>query len=196
MKVTLHLQRPTRELGGPRHRSPIWPCSGWGLPGQPVTRLPVVSYTTFSPLPAPARLLAREPATRAQNGRRYVSVALSLRSPSLGVTQHPALWSPDFPRLPVKIPASATTRPTRPVPSYQRSLRGSKGPRIRCLAARTSKAYRSLPVMSTSGPGTSLREIHGGSRLGTLWSFEVRPRGKTQQPCYQHGWKTLDPFVE
>jgi hypothetical protein len=41
----------TRELCGPRHRSPIWPCSGRGLPGQPVTRLPVVSYTTFSPLP-------------------------------------------------------------------------------------------------------------------------------------------------
>src|SRR5579864_5109386 len=29
---------------------------------------------------------------------RYVSVALSLRSPSLDVIQHPALWSPDFPR--------------------------------------------------------------------------------------------------
>ena len=31
-------------------------------------------------------------------GRRYVSVALSLGSPPLGVTQHPALRSPDFPR--------------------------------------------------------------------------------------------------
>ena len=30
---------------------PIWPCSGWGLPGQPVTRLPVSSYLTISPLP-------------------------------------------------------------------------------------------------------------------------------------------------
>ncbi len=29
---------------------------------------------------------------------RYVSVALSLRSPSLDVIQHPALWSSDFPR--------------------------------------------------------------------------------------------------
>ena len=26
------------------------------------------------------------------------SVALSLRSPSLAVSQHPALWSPDFPQ--------------------------------------------------------------------------------------------------
>ena len=29
---------------------------------------------------------------------RYVSVALSLRSPSLAVSQHSALWSSDFPR--------------------------------------------------------------------------------------------------
>src|SRR5918911_4938567 len=30
--------------------------------------------------------------------RRYVSVALSVGLPRLGVTQHPALWSSDFPR--------------------------------------------------------------------------------------------------
>jgi hypothetical protein len=29
-------------------------------------------------------------------------VALSLKSPSLGVTQHPALWSPDFPQARLK----------------------------------------------------------------------------------------------
>lgn len=29
----------------------------------------------------------------------YISVALSLRSPSPGVIRHPALWSSDFPRL-------------------------------------------------------------------------------------------------
>jgi len=44
----------TQGLGGPRHRPSIWPCSGRGLPGQPVTRLPVVSYTTISPLPLSA----------------------------------------------------------------------------------------------------------------------------------------------
>jgi hypothetical protein len=41
----------TRGLGEQRHRPPIRSCSGWGLPGQPVARPPVVSYTTFSPLP-------------------------------------------------------------------------------------------------------------------------------------------------
>jgi hypothetical protein len=30
---------------------------------------------------------------------RYVSVALSVGSPLLGVTQHPARWSSDFPPL-------------------------------------------------------------------------------------------------
>ena len=46
----------------------------------------VVSYTTVSPLPdacAPGGLL---------------SVALSRESPRVGVTHHPALWSPDLPR--------------------------------------------------------------------------------------------------
>ena len=43
----------TRGLGGQRHSPPIWSCSWRGLPGQPVARLPVVSYTTFSPLPKP-----------------------------------------------------------------------------------------------------------------------------------------------
>ena len=38
-----------------------------------------------------------------------LSVALSITSPLLGVTQHPALWSPDFPH-----PESKTTIRTRP----------------------------------------------------------------------------------
>src|SRR5579875_3811846 len=60
--------------------------------GQPVTRLPVSSYLTISPLP---------------QTRRYVSVALSLGSPPLAVSQRPALWSSDFPRrrhAPTRLP--------------------------------------------------------------------------------------------
>ncbi len=30
---------------------PAWPCSGQGLPGRRINTAPVVSYTTFSPLP-------------------------------------------------------------------------------------------------------------------------------------------------
>lgn len=43
------------------------------------------------------------------SGRRYVSVALSSGSPPLGVTQHPALCSSDFPRTaPFGLPPAAT----------------------------------------------------------------------------------------
>ena len=59
----------------------------------------MVSYTTVSPLPALTRL-----------GGLF-SVALSVGLPRLGVTQHHALWSPDFPRVPrfqrTKVPAAA-----------------------------------------------------------------------------------------
>lgn len=33
--VARRLQQPTREQREPRYRSPIWPCSGWGLPCRP-----------------------------------------------------------------------------------------------------------------------------------------------------------------
>jgi len=44
---------------------------------------------------------------------RYVSVALSLESPPLAVSQHPALWSSDFPR--VLRPAIACLTQTHPI---------------------------------------------------------------------------------
>ena len=53
-----------------------------------VTGYAVGSYPTFSPLPE-ARKAARAVS---------FSVALSSRFPSPGVTRHPALRSPDFPR--------------------------------------------------------------------------------------------------
>ena len=45
---------------------------------------------------------------------RYVSVALSLMSPSLDVIQHPALWSSDFPRaLQLAIACFTQTHPIK-----------------------------------------------------------------------------------
>ena len=66
---------------------PAWRCTGWGLPSRPVTGPLVRSYRTVSPLPA------------APGGHigGVLSVALSVGFPRLGVTQHPALWCPDFP---------------------------------------------------------------------------------------------------
>jgi len=61
----------------------------------------VVSYTTVSPLP-PAR------------GGGLFSVALSRGSPRVGVTDHPALWSPDFPRHRAAVP-----RPSGRLPFFR-----------------------------------------------------------------------------
>ena len=90
--IAAGLARSTRDVAG----GPPCPCStllrmGFAEP----LRFPgalVVSYTTVSPLPVPRDV--RFP--KAIGG--LLSVALSVGSPRLGVTQHPALWSPDFPR--------------------------------------------------------------------------------------------------
>jgi hypothetical protein len=78
---------PTRGSAG-RVIAPVWRCTGWGLPSRHVSVPLVRSYRTFSPLPS------------ALAGRLggVLSVALSVGFPRLGVTQHPALRCPDFPR--------------------------------------------------------------------------------------------------
>ena len=63
-------------------------------PGSPRTL--VVSYTTVSPLPP--------------KGGGLFSVALSRGSLRMGVTHHPALWSPDFPRHLADPAAARSTR--------------------------------------------------------------------------------------
>ena len=63
----------------------------------PSPRALVVSYTAVSPLPAGPRR------TGALAGGLF-SVALSRGLPRVGVTHHPALWSPDFPRLAPRSP--------------------------------------------------------------------------------------------
>ena len=59
---------------------------------RPVTRTAVVSYTAFPPLP--------------WKPWRFISVALVWESPPPDVIRHPALWSPDFPHLPMWQPQS------------------------------------------------------------------------------------------
>jgi len=88
-----------------RRTAPSWPCSGWGLPSRRSHLRRWWSLTPpFHPYPHP--LGARTYAL--QTGRwRSVSVALSRESPRVGVTHHPARWSPDLPRRTVN-------RPTRP----------------------------------------------------------------------------------
>jgi hypothetical protein len=50
--VAARLKQPTREQRGPRQCSPIWSCSGWGLPCHAtLSSRAVRSYRTVSPLP-------------------------------------------------------------------------------------------------------------------------------------------------
>src|SRR5947207_6565709 len=98
--VARRLQRPTR---GSLSDGPPSPCLALlrvGFtepPGSP--RALVRSCRTVAPLPV------RRPRGCVAIGG-FLSVALSCGSPRLGVTQHPALWSPDVPRA-----GQAGTRP-------------------------------------------------------------------------------------
>lgn len=109
--VTISLQRPTREPrpgrplpNVPTHlRTRCLPCEGkqavrrvllFGLaPGDACPAIHVAadavgSYPTISPLPR----------DRSEDGPgRYIFCGAHVGLLRLGVTQHPALWSPDFP---------------------------------------------------------------------------------------------------
>ena len=107
---------PGARTGRPR-TLPAWPCSGWGLPSRPVAR------------PAGELLPHRFTLTRARMRAAVCSLWRFPRGrPRLGVTQHPALRSPDFPR-PIP-PAAARPAPppgsigtgTRPACPYHRPV--------------------------------------------------------------------------
>jgi hypothetical protein len=69
-----------------------------GLAPPPVTRLSRVgSYPTISTLPEPTRASSLTTPRRSTAIGGVVSVALSLGSPRVAVSDLPALWSPDFP---------------------------------------------------------------------------------------------------
>src|SRR5260221_5311981 len=90
----------------------------------------VVSYTTVSPLPPN------------ESGGGLFSVALSRGSPRVGVTDHPALLSPDLPRR----RPEASQRRGRPACSPAAAFRiGRYGPGCRRCAV-------SLSDRSTAGP--------------------------------------------
>jgi hypothetical protein len=79
-------------------RSPIWSCSGWGLPSRPGHPSRWWSLTPpFHPcLCLDTSGALTHPCMPAIGG--LLSVVLSVGSPRLGVTQQPALWSSDFPQ--------------------------------------------------------------------------------------------------
>ena len=101
LTVTRPLLRPTRGSNGRAAHSLCSALLRVGFVEPPESPPALVrSYRTVSPLPVRLR--------RAAIGGLF-SVALSCGSPRLGVTQHPALWSPDVPR---PGPSRARTRPS------------------------------------------------------------------------------------
>ena len=99
--ITRRLMRPYPGNRRAASSSPVWSCSGRGLPSQPVTRLLVGSYPTFAPLPdtscIPARFRSPSrsaivscliPGPRAVPGRRALWVAWRIEAASF-----PCRWS-------------------------------------------------------------------------------------------------------
>ena len=84
--------------GGQPYMTDAQSCSGWGLHGTPRYR------SVGELLPRPFNLTERQAVTvrlhsrrKPSCRRRYISVALSLKSPSPDVIRHPVLRCSDFP---------------------------------------------------------------------------------------------------
>ena len=106
------LKRPTRRRAG-HPCPPIWPCSGWGLPG--------LRCCQRSGELLPRRFtLTRRGRRSALVCERYVSVALSVGSPRPAVSGHPirvelGLSSPQGGEAKPQLPRAATARPPCPL---------------------------------------------------------------------------------
>ena len=106
------------------------PCSGWGLPSRPDRSGRWCALTApFHPC---------------RQRRRSLSVALSVRSPRPGSRQHPARWSPDFPRH--GRCRAAATRPTH----RRLQATGLRPPEI---LGREIERARSILLVEIIGPG-------------------------------------------
>ena len=100
-------------------------------------------------------LLPRLFTLTSETGGGVFSVALSLGSPPLGVTQHPALWSPDFPR--------ALARRDHPV--YSAAVRRYRTPaRLEYSTGAGRGKEKTPPALSSHE--TELNEIAAKARRG------------------------------
>jgi len=96
-------------------------------------------------------------------------VALSRGSPRVGVTHHPARWSPDFPRR-ARQPPYPPRSPGRLVPRTAYRCCGAAGPRIRQVGPRRPKRAPHPHPLRTScvicAPGTPHAELQQLVRSG------------------------------
>ena len=161
--IARRLQQPTRESiasrTGSRPPQRTAPCLallrvGFTEPAES-PRLLVRSYRTFSPLPDPPPG-AEHP--RAAIGGVF-SVALSLASRPVGVTDHPVLRSPDFPPATGRLAAaSASGRPVH----FETKIIGSTSPALQQRAgffppdACEQTIIHGAPALTPSRPTPSL----------------------------------------
>lgn len=87
--VTAGLKQPTRVRHEPCHSTPIWSCSGWGLPCH------ACCQTRGALLPHLFNLACAPGNPGVIGGVFSVALSVGLRPP--GVTWHSSLRSPDFP---------------------------------------------------------------------------------------------------
>jgi hypothetical protein len=154
--VSVDLQRPTRCSAG-HLDAPAWPCSGRGSPGRRRHRRRRCALTApFHPYPR----------GRGARAGGLLSVALCRVSPRLGVTQRPALWSPDFPQRTCarRGRLADSHRPRIPVPHVSRPMSGAPltahpaapAPDIGA-ATQTGSPGPTGPGVGTAQPTTALR---------------------------------------
>src|SRR5579884_951238 len=150
---------------------PVWPCSGWGLPSRPGhpgrwCALTAPFHPCLCVSPRHVHVRVTTPCTRAcchAIGGLF-SVALSCGSPRLGVTQHPALRSPDVPRT-GRCPYAAA-RPTRHRVGHCRAALTCRDP--------SSDPRIPKPAASTSAPKTCATVIVGCAPVNSpRWSSRI-----------------------
>ncbi len=170
---------PTRGSAG-RVIAPVWRCTGWGLPSRHVSVPLVRSYRTFSPLPS----------TLAGRFGGVLSVALSVGFPRLGVTQHPALRCPDFPRASrCRDARGCLARADQD--SYLQGAAGCRAPherqRPRVAAPARSRASRAArlpgaPAVASNPPSRALQLAERRARLPTATATPAAVRPRSASP--------------
>ena len=110
--------------------SPIWPCSGWGLPclvdcSSSGGLLPHLFTLTADTRPAAVCFLWHCPSKRLEAFRPRVSSA-ARPCGRCWVTRHRALWSSDFPPRPAEADRSDSPPFQNPTESVARRARGHK----------------------------------------------------------------------